>query len=145
MLDEFPATLRHRLLGGAEAYPGLLARLCAVGEVCDHHDAAHANCPYHNALHRAWGTHLIVVNHALLLTAKWGTQTRPPLGYLVIDEAHNLEDAATTAVQADINDRGLLGLIADCESQVRVLGPGRQDPGAQVNGQPVAVPPGGFR
>ena len=123
MLDEFPATLRHRLLDGAAAYPGLLARLCAVGEVCDHTDAAHANCPYHNALHRAWGAHLIVVNHALLLTAKWGTQTRPPLSYLVIDEAHNLEDAATTAVQADINDSGLLGLIADCESQVRALRP----------------------
>lgn len=121
MLDEFPLTLRHRLLGGAEAYPGLLARLSAASEVCDHHDAAHATCPYQAALHRAWGADLIVVNHALLLTTHWGTQTRPPLDALVIDEAHNLEDAATTAVQADISDRGLSALISDCESQARAL------------------------
>ena len=134
LLDEFPATLRHRLLGGAEAYSGVLARLSAVGEVCDHRDAAHANCPYHNALYRAWSAHLIVVNHALLLTAKWGTQTRPPLGYLVIDEAHNLEDAATSAVQADVSDRSLLELIADCESQVKVLMPSSKTPRLRATG-----------
>jgi ATP-dependent DNA helicase RecQ len=129
MLDEFPQTLKHRLAGGAATNADLGARLCAVGEVCDHHDPAHANCPYHNALHRAWVSHLIVVNHALLLTANWGTQTRPPLGYLVIDEAHNLEDAATAAVQADSSDRSLSGLIADCENQVRALASGSKTQG----------------
>ena len=124
LLDEFPATLRHRLSGGADANPDLPTGLCAAGEVCDYHDPAHANCPYHIALHRAWGAHLLVINHALLLTANWGTQTRPPLERLVIDEAHNLEDAATSAMQADISDRRLLGLIADCESQVRSLASG---------------------
>ena len=106
-LDEFPGTLKHRLLGGAERNADLNDRLCADEEVCDRHDPAHAKCPYHEVLRKAWDAHLVVINHALLLTANWGTQIRPPIGYLVCDEAHNLEDAATLAVQADVSDRTL--------------------------------------
>jgi len=114
-LDEFPATLKHRLLGGADANQDLHRKLFADAEICDRRDPAHAQCPYHDALREAWDAHLVVINHALLLTANWGTQTRPAIEYLVCDEAHNLEDAATLAVQADVSDRSLLGLISAIE------------------------------
>jgi len=107
-LEEFPATLKHRLLGGNQAHADLADGLCADEEVCDTNDPAHAACPYHQALHKAWEAHLVVINHALLLTATWGTRLRPAIGYLVCDEAHNLEDAATQALQAKVTDRTLL-------------------------------------
>ncbi len=47
-------------------------------------------CPYRNALERAKLSHIVVVNHSLLLTGA-GIQFRK----LVIDEAHTLEDVAT--------------------------------------------------
>ena len=109
-LDEFPAVLRHRLVGGAEGNSDLQAKLCAEDEICDHDDPLHAGCPYHEAIRQAWAAHLVVVNHALLLTAQWGTQRRPAIEYLVCDEAHNLEDAATLAVQAQVSDRALARL-----------------------------------
>jgi len=111
-MNEFPLTLKHRLLGGAGANGDLADRLCADEEICDSHDHAHAACPYHEALHQAWNAHLVVINHALLLTATWGTRLRPPIGYLVCDEAHNLEDAATQAVQAQVSDRTLAGFAS---------------------------------
>ncbi|MGA9348916.1 MAG: RecQ family ATP-dependent DNA helicase [Anaerolineae bacterium] len=115
VLDEFPYTLPHRLLGGVEANSDLKERLCAEREVCDRSDPAHADCYYHASLRQAWDAHLIVINHALLLTADWGTQTRPPIHYLVCDEAHNLEDAATMAVEAEITDRDLSRLASELD------------------------------
>lgn len=105
LLDEFPPALKHRIIGGDQAFDRLLEQIYADPEVCDNHHADHATCPYHTALSRAWNAHLVVVNHALLLTANWGTQNRPSVDYLVCDEAHNLEDAATLALEGKLTDR----------------------------------------
>ncbi len=57
-------------------------------ELCDY--AKKGLCPYRNAIERAKLSHIVVVNHSLLLTGA-GIQ----FDKLIIDEAHTLEDAAT--------------------------------------------------
>lgn len=53
-------------------------------------------CFYRHARDEASGAHLLVVNHALLLAdMQVGGTVLPDFDYLIIDEAHNLEEAAT--------------------------------------------------
>ena len=53
-------------------------------------------CFYRHARDEASGAHLLVVNHALLLANMQVNGTvLPDFDYLIIDEAHNLEEAAT--------------------------------------------------
>ncbi len=83
-------------------------------------------CPFYKARRAAESAHIIVVNHALLLAdVQLGSRVLPDYRYLVIDEAHHLEDATTkglsfqitqAALQRQLNDlgdakRGLLGDI----------------------------------
>jgi len=67
-------------------------------------------CFMYRARKRAEAAHVLVVNHALLLSdIATGGHVLPPYANLVIDEAHNLEDEATSrfafrASEADFND-----------------------------------------
>lgn len=61
-------------------------------------------CPFHQARKTAEGSHLIVVNHALLLAdATSANQVLPAYQHLVADEAHHLEDAITTSLSKRID------------------------------------------
>ncbi len=87
-------------------YPGfsLLRSEVSMGEIgreCP--DCARAFCFYHSALARARNAHLLIINHALLLTAPWGEENWPQADFLIADEAHNLEDACTTALTAEVS------------------------------------------
>jgi DNA polymerase-3 subunit epsilon/ATP-dependent DNA helicase DinG len=56
------------------------------------------SCPFYRARQAAQSAHLIIVNHALLLAdVASGYRVLPEYDYLIIDEAHHLEDATTTA------------------------------------------------
>ena len=56
-------------------------------------------CPYHRVHQAAQDAHLIIVNHALLLTdVATGNKVIPEYQYLIVDEAHHLEDATTNAL-----------------------------------------------
>ncbi len=58
--------------------------------------ARDAACFYRNARDEAASAHLLVVNHALLLSdIEVGGSVLPDYDYLIVDEAHNLEAAAT--------------------------------------------------
>lgn len=59
----------------------------------------HGTCPFYNARQSAFGSHIIIVNHALLLSdvASSG-KVLPEYRHLVIDEGHHLESAATDAL-----------------------------------------------
>lgn len=65
-------------------------------------------CPYFRARQRAQRAHIIVVNHALLL-ADVVTENRvlPDYDYLVIDEAHHLEDASTNALSYHVSNKDI--------------------------------------
>ncbi|HWO94615.1 MAG TPA: helicase C-terminal domain-containing protein, partial [Dehalococcoidia bacterium] len=59
--------------------------------------AARGGCYVQQARRRAEGAHLLIVNHALLLSdLATGGHLLPEYDHLVIDEAHHLEDEATS-------------------------------------------------
>ncbi|HNA88171.1 MAG TPA: helicase C-terminal domain-containing protein [Anaerolineales bacterium] len=83
-------------------------------------------CPFHRAKQAALNSHLLIVNHALLLSdVSTGSKVLPEYDYLVIDEAHHMESAVTNALsfrmtQGDLDrmlkelggtSAGLLGTI----------------------------------
>ncbi len=56
-------------------------------------------CPFHRAKSAAQTAHLLVVNHALLLSdVATGSKVLPEYSYLIVDEAHHLESATTNAL-----------------------------------------------
>ena len=101
-------------------------------------------CFLYRAKKRADAAHILVVNHALLLSdVATGGHVLPPYTHLIIDEAHNLEDEATSrfafkATEANFNDfldrvgrragersAGLAGsLVEASRGGTQILGPG---------------------
>ncbi|PWH17153.1 MAG: DNA polymerase III subunit epsilon [Anaerolineae bacterium] len=56
-------------------------------------------CPFYRARQAALSAHILVVNHALLLSdVASGSRVIPEYQYLIIDEAHHLESATTNAM-----------------------------------------------
>src|SRR5258706_2037117 len=56
-------------------------------------------CPFHRARQAAQNAHILIVNHALLLSdVATGSKVLPEYQYLIIDEAHHLESATTGAL-----------------------------------------------
>ncbi len=95
-------------LSGSE--PSLWSRICASEDNC-----VMERCPYYpgscflyRARQKTEGAHLIVVNHALLLSDL--TKSRgilPEYNYLVIDEAHHLEEEATEQLGYQVSQRDI--------------------------------------
>ncbi len=56
-------------------------------------------CPFYRIKQAAQAAHVIIVNHALLLAdVATGSRVLPEYSYLVIDEAHHMEEAITGAL-----------------------------------------------
>ena len=56
-------------------------------------------CPFNRAKNAAQSAHLLVVNHALLLSdIATGSKVLPDYSYLIVDEGHHLESATTNAL-----------------------------------------------
>lgn len=90
-------------------------------------------CPFYRAKQAALQSHIVIVNHALLLAdVATGNRVLPEYDYLIIDEGHHLEDATTNALsfrvtQSDV-DRSLrelgspkTGVLGQTLSQTRAL------------------------
>jgi len=84
----------------------------------DAHQTLRARCPHYNrcfyyeARRQAAASHLLVVNHALLLSdlaikALGGSGVIPRVDRVVIDEGHHLEDAATSAGARQLTARAV--------------------------------------
>ena len=71
-------------------------------------------CFYYRARQKAEAAHLIIVNHALLLSDV-AVQSRvlPPYRYLIVDEAHHLEAATTRQLSFTTGQRTLERLLDD--------------------------------
>jgi ATP-dependent DNA helicase DinG len=60
-------------------------------------------CPFYRARQAALSAHILVVNHALLLAdVATGNRVLPEYNYVIIDEAHHLEEATTNALSFKI-------------------------------------------
>jgi len=56
-------------------------------------------CPFHRARQASQSAHILIVNHALLLAdVATGNRVLPEYDYLIVDEAHHLEEATTNAL-----------------------------------------------
>ena len=73
-------------------------------------------CPYNRARQAAQSAHLLVVNHALLLSdVATGNRVLPEYDILIVDEAHHIEEATTSALSYRLTQ-------ADIERMLRELG-----------------------
>ena len=84
-----------------------LARLCEAlraeqGECPRERCPAWESCFHRRAYERAREADVVVMNHALLLSKEW-EQIGLPFTRVVVDEAHNLEDAATAAATDEVS------------------------------------------
>ena len=78
------------------------SRLSAQDELCSAEICLNKMggiCPYFKARQAALGSHILVVNHALLLSdVVTNNRVLPEYKYLIVDEGHHIEDASTGAL-----------------------------------------------
>lgn len=95
-----------------ERFPVLMALVPAVrseasttlGEKCPHFH----RCFYHSAVAQAREADVLIINQSLAFA--WPARY-PKLDHLVLDEAHEVEDVATTALTLELSDLAFLRLI----------------------------------
>ena len=69
-------------------------------------------CYFYHAKARAERAHLLIVNHALLLSdLVLESRILPEFKYLIIDEAHHLEEQATNQFGFEVGRRDIYGLL----------------------------------
>lgn len=72
------------------------------------------NCPFYKARRAAEAANLLVVNHALLISdAASDRRVLPDYNYLILDEAHNFEDAVTGGLSFRLDEATLHRRLAD--------------------------------
>ena len=114
-------------------------RVCSDSATCSPNrcaESASQPCFFYLARKQAEAAHVVIINHALLL-ADIVTENNvlPRYEHLIIDEAHHLEDATTTALSQNVDHAGFVarlrelaptsgeaksvGLLADAATAVR--------------------------
>jgi ATP-dependent DNA helicase DinG len=77
-------------------------RLSAEDEACTSENCLKRTggaCPFYQVKQAAQSAHILIVNHALLLAdVATGNRVLPEYEYLIVDEAHHIEDATTNAL-----------------------------------------------
>ena len=72
------------------------------------------SCPYFQARQLALSAHIVIVNHALLLSdVVANNRVLPDYKYLIVDEAHHIEDASTNALSYQVSRREIERLFSE--------------------------------
>jgi ATP-dependent DNA helicase DinG len=78
------------------------SRISAEDEACTQETCLQrmgGTCPFYRARQASHSAHILIVNHALLLAdVATGNRVLPEYDYLIVDEAHHLEEASTNAL-----------------------------------------------
>ncbi|MEM9954199.1 MAG: helicase C-terminal domain-containing protein [Chloroflexota bacterium] len=92
-------------------------RLSAEDEDCSLHRCQaqmEGTCPYFKARKQAEASHIVISNHALLVSdAISENAVLPSYKYLIADEAHQLEDAVTHGLSIRVDQQGLIRRLTD--------------------------------
>lgn len=100
-------------------------RMSAEDEGCllEHcHVAMDGACPFFKARKKAETAHLLIVNHALLLSdATRENRVLPDYRYLVLDETHHLEDAVTNSFSFRLDEMTFKRRLAELGTTQRGL------------------------
>ncbi|MEP7289075.1 MAG: exonuclease domain-containing protein [Chloroflexota bacterium] len=98
-------------------------RLSAEGEECTLgrcEQQMQGTCPFHKARRAAENAHLIVVNQNLLIADAINMpaerQVLPDYGCVIVDEAHNLEEAVTDSLHFRLDPESIRRQLADLGS-----------------------------
>jgi ATP-dependent DNA helicase DinG len=92
--------------GLSAAFEGCSRERCAA--------YAQGRCFFYRARQAAEGAHLIIVNHALLLSdIAAGNRVLPAYEHLIVDEAQHLEDATARQLSFEMDRRGMARLFRD--------------------------------
>ncbi|MEN9562872.1 MAG: hypothetical protein RIR73_1116 [Chloroflexota bacterium] len=71
-------------------------------------------CPFYRAKQAAQNSHILIVNHALLLSdVSTGSKVLPEYDYLIVDEAHHIESAVTNALSFRMTQGDLERLLKE--------------------------------
>jgi DNA polymerase-3 subunit epsilon/ATP-dependent DNA helicase DinG len=93
------------------------SRLSAENDDCTSERCAayrSGRCPYYLARQAAESAHVVIVNHALLLAdVATGNRVLPEYDYLIVDEAHHLESAATQGLAVRATEADFTRLLRD--------------------------------
>lgn len=93
------------------------ARICAEDENCTAENCQKRSggaCPFYRAKMAAQSAHILIVNHALLLAdIAADNRVLPEYNYLIVDEAHHLENATTSAMSFDATKFDLERMIKE--------------------------------
>jgi DNA polymerase-3 subunit epsilon/ATP-dependent DNA helicase DinG len=93
------------------------SRLSAEDEGCTTHrcqSAMGGTCPYFKARKRAEAAHLVIANHALLIRdVQSENHVLPEFKHLIVDEAHQLENAITNGMSQRVDQTSLLRRLND--------------------------------
>jgi ATP-dependent DNA helicase DinG len=92
------------------------AQMASSRDTCQGTQCVHyRDCFYQRARQRAQAADLVIVNHALLLAdAKLGEAVLPKYSYLIVDEAHHLEEEGTRQFTLEFS-------LAEYEKNIQLL------------------------
>ena len=95
-------------------------RISADDEACTQETCLNRTggaCPLYRARLAAQSAHILIVNHALLLAdVATGNRVLPEYDYLIIDEAHHLEDASTDALSFRVSQFEVVRMLRELGS-----------------------------
>ncbi|MDM8521230.1 helicase C-terminal domain-containing protein [Anaerolineales bacterium HSG6] len=111
---------KEELFIPSRAEQALWWQVASDGHVCNSRSCTPDNCFYARAKSEAESAHIIIVNHALLL-ADVAVEGRviPEYDYLVIDEAHHLEDSITNQLSFEADQQILEQLLQELSQPSR--------------------------
>ncbi|MGC9334346.1 MAG: ATP-dependent DNA helicase [Anaerolineae bacterium] len=97
---------------------GLWSKISADSETCTAETCRfreRGRCFFYRARRAAERAHLVIVNHALLLSDvavdRWGGRVLPDYRYLIVDEAHHLEASVTRQLSFEADQRAMERLL----------------------------------
>jgi DNA polymerase-3 subunit epsilon/ATP-dependent DNA helicase DinG len=74
-------------------------------------------CPFYQARQQAHSAHIVIVNHALLLAdVATGNRVIPDYDYLIVDEAHHMENATTSSLSYRLRLNDLIRMLRELGS-----------------------------
>ncbi len=111
---------REELFMPDYAEQALWSQVASDSTMCTPRDCSAESCFYARARRQAESAHVIIVNHALLLS-DIGVDNKiiPEYKYLLVDEAHHLEDSFTDQLSFVIDQNSLLQLLRELSQPVR--------------------------
>jgi ATP-dependent DNA helicase DinG len=119
-LDGNPSGDRNDINLNRPAEKDVWIRLSAEDDACTTENCLGregGTCPFYRAKQAALTSHILVVNHALLLAdVATGSKVLPEYNYLIVDEAHHLEAATTGALSFKLTQYDLERMMREVGS-----------------------------